>query len=150
MNLGGGSTRSDQVEERRWPATTRKSKLTPLPKKKCLRTIRVQQTHPRPRAARLLTPYLTAGARARNRFLKLIGIIGARFSRGKRSDNSAIVFASTDVLPLRQIDPFLLRCSRLLILRSVFSPPPFTLLGQACSAETWCHPPQLTSAQEKG
>ena len=44
----------------------------------------------------MLTPHppAIAGARARNRFLKLIGITGTRFSRRKRSDNSAPFFAS--------------------------------------------------------
>src|SRR6266480_4939059 len=77
---------------RRWPATTTKSKLTPLSKMTCRRRTKVLQrwTHQRERAARLLTPYLTAGARAKNRFLKLIGTTGTRFSRGKRNDNSAV------------------------------------------------------------
>jgi hypothetical protein len=34
-------------------------------------------------------PSVIAGARARNRFLKLIGITGTRFSRRKKSDNSS-------------------------------------------------------------
>jgi hypothetical protein len=44
----------------------------------------------------LLTPHppAIAGARARNRFLKLIRITGTRFSRRKRIDNSAAFFAS--------------------------------------------------------
>ena len=42
-------------------------------------------------AARLLTPHrpVTAEARARNRFLRLIRITGTRSSQRKRSDNSA-------------------------------------------------------------
>ena len=52
----------------------------------------------------MLTAYLIAGARAKNRFLKLIGITGTRFSRGKRNDNSAVAFASTDVKYLMTIN----------------------------------------------
>src|ERR1700757_3613225 len=50
------------------------------------------QTHPRlRRAAGKLPPYppAIAGARARNRFLKLIRITGTRFSRRKINDKSA-------------------------------------------------------------
>jgi hypothetical protein len=39
----------------------------------------------------LLTPYLTVGARAKNRFLKLIGTTGTRFSRRKKSDNRQLL-----------------------------------------------------------
>src|SRR5207302_6520940 len=51
-------------------------------------------THPRLRAARSLTPHppAIAEARAKNRFRKLIRITGTRFSRRKRSDNSASTF----------------------------------------------------------
>ena len=48
-------------------------------------------TAPRRAAARLLTPHppAIAGARARNRFLKLIRTTGTRFLRRKGNDNSA-------------------------------------------------------------
>jgi len=56
----------------------------------------VDSSKVRLRAPRLLTPHppAIAGARARSRFLKLIEITGTRFSRRKRSDNSAAFFAN--------------------------------------------------------
>src|ERR1700674_4710675 len=50
---------------------------------------RRMQTYPRPRTARKLPTHLQVivGARAKSRFRKLIGIIGTRFTRRRRSDN---------------------------------------------------------------
>src|SRR4051812_7109856 len=51
---------------------------------------------PRPRAARLLKPCppAIAGARARNRSLKLIRIIGTRFSPRKRNNKFGRAFSA--------------------------------------------------------
>src|SRR5882672_2601113 len=50
-----------------------------------------EQNHPRLRAARELplNPLVIAGARARNRFPRLIPKTGTRFSRRRKSDNSS-------------------------------------------------------------
>ena len=70
-----------------------KVKLAPLQEKRLLRRTRALQVqnHPRLRAPRHLParPPPTVGARARNRCLKPIGIIGTSFSPRKKSDNSS-------------------------------------------------------------
>jgi hypothetical protein len=68
-----------------------KSQTIPAQKKRTLRRTRVLQvqTHPRLRKAARRSPahpLVIAGARGRNRFLKLIGIIGTRFSGRKKGD----------------------------------------------------------------
>jgi hypothetical protein len=92
MKLSDGSTRSDKSALGKAMASDdKKIKTNPASKNEAPSKDKSDSGvgTPRLRAPRLLTPHppTIAGARARNRFLKLIRTIGTRFSRRKRNDN---------------------------------------------------------------
>ena len=112
MNFSGSSPCSDKSALGKTMASDdKKTKTSPAPKneaavkkeaaaKKKTRAsrrtrARQVQTYPRLRAARKLPTYpqVIVGAKAKNRFRKLIRITGTRFTRRKRNDNSDVAAA---------------------------------------------------------